>query len=152
MLAAFTVVLMKREETSAIRLSYLETISGAISQEEQVPPGFHRLTFFFGLASVVVWFLFLNKWLGGEWWSLLLAIVIAIPVGVVYSLLPSLLFRTLRRLPVVSDFLLTSLFILGGIALAVIALITFEGTTLAMFVLSATELVVSGVGRFYARA
>lgn len=51
-----------------------------------------------------------------------------------------------------NDALLTWLFILGGIALGVVALIAFEGTTLAMFVLSGAELFVSGIGLFYTRA
>jgi hypothetical protein len=72
--------------------------------------GFHRLAFFFGLASVAVWTYVFNEW----WDGLLLAIVVAIPVGVVYSILPSILLGTLRRLPLVNDALLTWLFILGG--------------------------------------
>lgn len=79
--------------------------------------GFHRLTFFFGLASIAVWTYVFHEWWGGEWWGLLLAIVAAIPVGVVFSILPSILLGTLRRLPFVDDAVLTWLFILGGIAL-----------------------------------
>ena len=76
--------------------------------------GFHRLTFFFGLASVAVWAYVFNEWWGGEWWGLVLAIAAAIPVGLVFSILPSILLGTLRRLPLVNDALLTWLFILGG--------------------------------------
>jgi hypothetical protein len=113
--------------------------------------GFHRLTLFFGLASVAVWIYVFNEWWGGEWWGLLLAIVAAIPVGLVFAILPSILLATLRRLPVMNDALLTWLFILGGIALGVSALIAFEGPTLAMVALSGAELLVSGIGHFYAR-
>jgi hypothetical protein len=63
-----------------------------------------------------------------------------------------ILLRTLRRLPLVNDALLTWLFILGGIALGVVALIAFEGPTLAMFVLSGAEIFVSGIGLFLTRA
>jgi hypothetical protein len=115
-------------------------------------PGFHRLAFFFGLASVAVWFYVFNRWWGGGWWGLLLAIVAAIPVGVVFSILPSILLGTLRRLPLVNDALLSWLFILGGIALGVYALIAFEGVTLAMVALSGTEIFVGGIGLFYRRA
>jgi hypothetical protein len=110
--------------------------------------GFHRLAFLLGLASVAIWAYVFNEWWGGEWWGLLLAIVVAIPVGVVFSILPSILLGTLRRLPLVNDALLTWLFILGGIALGVYALIAFEGTTLAMVALIGAEIFVGGIGLF----
>ncbi len=106
----------------------------------------HRLSFFFGLASVAVWTYVFNEWWGGEWWGLLLAIAAAIPVGLVFSILPSILLGTLRRLPLVNDALLTWLFILGGIALGVYALIALEGATLAMGALIGVEILVSGIG------
>jgi hypothetical protein len=52
----------------------------------------------------------------------------------------------------VNDALLTWLFILGGIALGVVALIAFEGPTLAMLVLSGAEVFVSGIGLLFTRA
>jgi hypothetical protein len=107
--------------------------------------GFHRLASFFGLVSVAYVF---NEWWGGEWWGLLLAIVVAIPVGLVFSILPSILLGTLRRLPLLNDALLTWLFILGGIALGVYGLIAFEGTTLAMVALTEAEIFVGGIGLF----
>jgi hypothetical protein len=113
--------------------------------------GFHRLALFFGLASVAVWTYVFNEWWGGEWWGLLLAIVAAIPVGIVFSILPSILLRTLRQLPIVNDGLLTWLFILGGIALGVYALIAFEGATLAMVALTGAETFVGGIGLLYTR-
>jgi hypothetical protein len=113
--------------------------------------GFHRLALFFGLASVAVWTYVFNEWWGGEWWGLLLAIVAAIPVGLVFSILPSILLRTLRQLPIVNDGLLTWLFILGGIALGVYALIAFEGATLAMVALTGAETFVGGIGLLYTR-
>jgi hypothetical protein len=110
--------------------------------------GFHGLAYFFGLASVAVWTYVFYEWWGGEWWALLLAIVAAIPVGVVFSILPSILLETLRRLPFVNDAQLTWLFILGGIALGVYALIAFEGATLAMVALSGAEVFVGGIGLY----
>ena len=108
--------------------------------------GFHRLAFFLGLASVAVWTYAFNEWWGGEWWGLLLAIAAAIPVGLVFSILPSMLLGALRRLPHVNDSLLTWSCILGGIALAVYALIAFEGTTLAMVALTGAETSAGGIG------
>ena len=113
--------------------------------------GFHRLAFFFGLASVAVWTYVFYEWWGGGWWRFLLAIAAAIPVGFVFSILPSVLLRTLRRLPLVDDALLTWLSVVGGIALGVYALIAFEGTTLAMVTLSGAEIFVGGVELFYTR-
>jgi hypothetical protein len=108
--------------------------------------GLHRLAFFFGLAAVAIWTYVFNEWWGGDWWDLLLAIAAAIPVGLVFSILPSILLGTLRRLPLVNDALLTWLFILGGIALAVYAFIGFEGPTFAMFALWGAEFFVGGIG------
>ena len=113
--------------------------------------GLHRLAFFFGLASVAVWTYVFNEWWDGGWWGLLLAVAAAIPVGIVFSILPSILLGTLRRLPHVNDALLTWVFILGGVALAVYALIAFEGTTLAMVSLTGAEIFVGGIGLFYMR-
>jgi hypothetical protein len=107
--------------------------------------GFHRLALFFGLASVAVWTYVLNEWWGSEWWGLLLALAAAIPVGLVFSILPSVLRRTLRHLPLVNDALLTWLFILAGLALGVYALIAFDGTTLAMVVLLGAEIFGAGI-------
>jgi hypothetical protein len=103
--------------------------------------GFHRLELVFGVVSVGLWAYVFN-----EWWGLLPAAVAAIPVGVGLSILPSVLLGALRRLPLVGDALLTWLFVLGGIALAVYALAAFEGATLAMFALAAAEIVASGIG------
>jgi hypothetical protein len=109
--------------------------------------GFHRLAFFFALASVAVWTYVFNEWWGGEWWGVLVAIAAAIPAGLVFSILPSILFRTLKRLPLLRDALLTWLFILGGIALGVYGLIALEGTTLAMVALAGAEISADGIGR-----
>jgi hypothetical protein len=107
--------------------------------------GFHRLELLFALASVAVWAYVFNEWWGGEWWSLLLAVAAAIPVGLVFAILPSILLRALRQLPVMNDAVLTWVFILGGIALGVYALIAFEGSTLAMFVLVGVEIFGAGL-------
>ena len=107
--------------------------------------GFHRLALVFGLTSIAVWTYVFNKWWGGEWWSFLLAFAAAIPVGLVFALLPSILFKTLRRLPMLDDALLAWVFILGGLALGVHALIAFEGTTLAMVALSGVEIFGAGI-------
>jgi hypothetical protein len=110
-----------------------------------VSSGFDQLGFVLGVASVAVWTYVFNEW-WDEPWGLLFAIAAAIPVGVVFSILPSILLGTLRRLPLANDVLLTWLFILGGIALGVYAVIALDGATLAMVVLWAAEIMVSGIG------
>jgi hypothetical protein len=107
----------------------------------------HRLEFFFGLASVAVWTYVFNEWWGGEWWGLLLAIAAAIPVGVAFTILPSILLATLERLPRLNRALLAWSFILGGIALGVYGLIAFDGATLAMVALGGAEIFAGGIGR-----
>jgi hypothetical protein len=109
--------------------------------------GFHRLAFFFALASVAVWTYVFNEWWGGEWWGVLFAIAAAIPAGLVFSILPSILLSTLSRLPLLNDALLAWSFIVGGIALGVFGLIAFEGTTLAMVALTGAETFAGGIGR-----
>jgi hypothetical protein len=107
--------------------------------------GFHRLTLVFGLASVAVWTYVFNEWWGGELRGLPLAIAAAIPVGLVVAILPSILFTTLRRLPLVKDALLAGVFILGGLVLGVSALIAFDGATLAMVALTGAEIFGAGI-------
>jgi hypothetical protein len=107
--------------------------------------GFHRLTLVFGLASVAVWTYVINEWWFGEWWGLLLAIAAAIPVGLVFAILPSILFTTLRHLPLVNNAVLTWAFILGGLVLGVYALIAFDGATLAMVALAGAEIFGAGI-------
>jgi hypothetical protein len=76
--------------------------------------GLHRIAFFFALASVAVWTYVFNEWWGGEWWALLLIIAAAIPIGLLFSILPSILRGALERLPILNDALLAWSFILGG--------------------------------------
>jgi hypothetical protein len=109
--------------------------------------GLHRLAFFFALASVAVWTYVFNEWWGGEWWALLLIIAAAIPIGLLFSILPSILLGALERLPILNDALLAWSFILGGIALGVYGLIAFEGPTLAMVALTGAETFAGGIGR-----
>jgi hypothetical protein len=130
---------------SHVRLRSLRRRPRASKIAPVLESGFHRLTLVFGLASVAIWTYVVNEWWGGEWWGLLLAIAAAIPVGLVVAILPSILFKNLRRLPLVNDALLTGVFILGGLVLGVYALIAFEGATLAMVALSGAEIFGAGI-------
>jgi hypothetical protein len=125
---------------------HLTSVQAPTKNRSLFASGFHRLEYFFGLVSVAVWTYVLNEWWGGGWRGLLLAIAAAIPVGLVFSILPSILLETLRRLPLLNDALLTWLFIPGGIALGLYALIAFEGTVLAMVALTGAETSAGGIG------
>ena len=130
---------------SHVRLRSLRRRPRASKIAAVLESGFHRLTLVFGLASVAIWTYVVNEWWGGEWWGLLLAIAAAIPVGLVFATLPSILFTTLRRLPRANDALLTWIFILGGLVLGAYALIAFDGATLAMVALSGAEIFGAGI-------
>jgi hypothetical protein len=110
-------------------------------------PGFHRLEVFFVLTSVTIWTYVFNEWWGGELSGLLLAIAVAIPVGVVFTIVPSILLGTLARLPFLNGAVLTWFFIVGGAALGVYGLVAFEGATLAMVALTGAETSAAGIGR-----
>ena len=113
--------------------------------------GFHRLAFFFGLASVAVWTYVFNEWWGGEWWGLLLAVAAAIPVG---TRLLDPAFDTARNVEAATHRERRSSHVVihpRGIAFGVYALIAFEGTTLAMVSLAGAEIFVGGLGHFYMR-
>jgi hypothetical protein len=129
---------------SPVRPSARASTTAPVQDRPVLESGFHRLTLVFGLASVAVWTYVFNEWWGGEWW-VPLAIATAIPVGLVVAILPSMLFTTLRRLPLVNDALLTGAFILGGLVLGVYALIAFDGATLAMVALSGAEIFGAGI-------
>jgi hypothetical protein len=98
----------------------------------------------FASVSVAVWF-----YLFDEWWGLVPALVLCLPVGIAFSLLPSLLVGTVR--PLLGDVVTTWGFMVVGTALAVYALVAQEGTTRALVVLCGTGLAVGGIGLFFLR-
>jgi hypothetical protein len=105
---------------------------------------FRRVALVFALVSVAVWFYVFD-----EWWSLVPALLLAPPVGIAFSFLPSLLVGTVR--PLLSGFATTWLFILGGLALIAYALVACEGTTRALLSLCGAGLVAGGLGLFLLR-
>jgi hypothetical protein len=101
--------------------------------------GYHRLAFFFFVAAAAVWFYAFN-----EWWGIVAAILLCVPVGFVSALLPSMLVGTLRQVGI-GDAPLTWLSMLAGVALGVFGLIAFDGPTRALIVLAGAGLVLAGV-------
>lgn len=101
--------------------------------------GFHRWAFFYFVACVGVWFYAFN-----EWWGLIAAIILCVPVGFVFCLLPAMLGGTLRQLHV-GDAILTWSMMVAGIALGVYGLIAHDRVSLALILLSGAGLVLAGV-------
>ncbi len=98
----------------------------------------------FAVVSVAVWL-----YLFDAWWGLVPALLLCLPVGIGFSLLPSLLVGTVR--PVLGDVATTWSFIVVGTALAVYALVAQEGTTRAVVALCGAGLAVGGLGLFFLR-
>jgi hypothetical protein len=107
--------------------------------------GYHRLTFFFGLASVATWAYIFNEW----GLNIIVSVVLAIPVGFVFALAGSMAVGSLRQ--VIGDTAGSWLPIVGGIALLVWAVLAFERATLALVALSGASLAVGGIGLLYMR-
>ena len=98
----------------------------------------------FALVSFAVWF-----YLVDEWWGLVPALLLCVPAGIAFSLLPSLLVGTVR--PMLGDVVTTWGFMVVGTALAVYALVAQEGTTMALVALCGAGLAVGGAGLFFLR-
>jgi hypothetical protein len=107
--------------------------------------GYHKLGFFFGLISIAVWAYILNEW--GLW--LILAILVAFPVGFLFALVGTMLVGTVRG--IVGDVAATWIAIVVGIALVVWAVIALEGATLALVALTGGSLIFGGIGLFWMR-
>jgi hypothetical protein len=101
--------------------------------------GFHRWAFFYGIASIAVWFYALN-----EWWGTVAAIILCVPVGVVFCVLPPMVVGTLRQ--VLGDAIVTWASIVGGLALGVYAVIGQDGPVLALLLLTGAGFVLGGIG------
>ena len=98
----------------------------------------------FALVSIGVWF-----WVFDEWWGLVPALLLCLPVGIAFSLLPSLLAGTLR--PLLGDVVTTWSFMLVGIAVAIYAVVVLEDAAAALVFLCAAGLFAGGLGLFFIR-
>jgi hypothetical protein len=96
------------------------------------------------LLSIGVWF-----WVLDQWWGLLPALLLCIPIGIGFSLLPSLLAGTLR--PVLGDVVTTWGFMVAGVAVAAYALVALEDVARALVALCGAGLFAGGLGLFFIR-
>jgi hypothetical protein len=106
--------------------------------------GLHRFTLAFALLCVAGWFYVFD-----EWWGLLPALLLSVPVGVGFSLIPSAVVGTIR--PVLGDVFTTWAFIAVGIALGIYALVALEGVGLVLVGLCAAAVFFGGASLFYIR-
>ena len=106
--------------------------------------GFHRFSFLFAAGCVAGWFHVLD-----EWWGLLTALLLCVPVGVVFSLIPSAVVGTVR--PILGDVFTTWAFIVVGMALAIYALVALDGVAFALVALCAAAVFFGGASLFYLR-
>jgi hypothetical protein len=106
--------------------------------------GFQSLSLLFAVGCVAGWFYVFDTW-----WGWLPALLLGIPVGVVFSLVPTAVVGTVR--PALGDVFTTWAFIAAGLALGVYALVAFEGVGLAIVGLSAAAVFFGGASLFYIR-
>ena len=98
----------------------------------------------FALISIGVWF-----WLFDQWWGFVPALLLCLPVGIGFSLLPSLLAGTLR--PLLGDVVTTWGFMTVGIVVGVYAVAALEEAALALVALCGAGLFAGGLGLFLIR-
>jgi len=106
--------------------------------------GLHRFTLAFAVLCVAGWFYVLN-----EWWGPIAALLLCVPVGVAFSLIPPAVVGTIR--PILGDVFTTWAFMAVGIALGVYAFAALEGTTFALVGLCAAAILFGGASLFYIR-
>jgi hypothetical protein len=98
----------------------------------------------FAVLSIAVWFYVLD-----QWWGVVVAIVLCLPFGIAFSLLPPLLAGTLR--PVLGDVGTTWGFMLVGVVVGVLALGLLEDTPRALGALCGAGLFAGGLQLFFQR-
>ena len=106
--------------------------------------GFRRFSFLFAVVCVAGWFYVLD-----EWWGLVPALLLCVPVGVVFSLIPSAVVGTVR--PILGDMFTTWAFIAVGIGLAIYAIVALDGVAFALVALCAAAVFFGGASLFYLR-
>ena len=106
--------------------------------------GLHRLTLAFAVLCVAGWFYLFN-----EWWGLVAALLLCVPVGVAFSLIPPAIVGTIR--PILGDVATTWGFMAVGLVLAFYAFAALEGTTFALVGLCAAAVFFGGASLFYIR-
>jgi hypothetical protein len=106
--------------------------------------GLHRLLLLFAIGCVAGWFYVFD-----EWWGLLAALLLCVPVGLAFSLIPAAVVGTVR--PLLGDIATTWAFIAAGIALGIYALVAFEGVAFVIVALCAAAVLFGGASLLYIR-
>jgi hypothetical protein len=106
--------------------------------------GLHRFSLLFAFACVAGWF-----YLFHEWWGLFPALLLCVPAGVLFSLIPPAVVGTIR--PLLGDVFTTWAFIAAGIELGSYALVALDGVGLALVGLCAAAVFFGGASLFYIR-
>ena len=106
--------------------------------------GLHRFSLLFAIVCVGGWFSVFN-----EWWGLVAALLLCVPVGLAFSLIPPAVVGTMR--PLLGDVFTTWAFIAAGIALGIYALVALEGTALVLVGLCAAAVFFGGASLLYTR-
>ena len=106
--------------------------------------GLHRFSLLFAIVCVGGWFSVFN-----EWWGLVAALPLCVPVGLAFSLIPPAVVGTVR--PLLGDVFTTWAFIAAGIALGIYALVALEGAALVLVGLCAAAVFFGGASLLYIR-
>jgi hypothetical protein len=106
--------------------------------------GFQSFSLLFAVTCMAGWFYVFDAS-----WGWLPALLLGIPVGVVFSLVPTAVVGTIR--PALGDVFTTWAFIVAGIALGVYALVAFDGVGLVVVGLCAAAVFFGGASLFYLR-
>jgi hypothetical protein len=106
--------------------------------------GLHRFTLAFALVCVVGWFYVFD-----QWWGLLPALLLCVPVGVVFSLIPPAVVGTIR--PALGDVFTTWAFMAAGVVLGIYAFAALAGVSFALVALCAAAVFFGGASLFYIR-
>jgi hypothetical protein len=106
--------------------------------------GLHRFTLAFALVCVAGWFYVFD-----QWWGLIPALLLCVPIGVVFSLIPPAVVGTIR--PVLGDVFTTWAFMAVGIVLGIYAFAALEGASFALVALCAAAVFFGGASLFYIR-
>ena len=106
--------------------------------------GLHRFSLLFAIVCVAGWFYVFDAW-----WGLLAALLLCVPVGLAFSLIPPAVVGTVR--PILGDIATTWAFIAAGIALGIYALIALEGVAFVLVALCAAAVFFGGASLLYIR-
>jgi hypothetical protein len=112
--------------------------------QSMLSSGLHRFSLLFAIACVAGWFYVFD-----ESWGLLAALLLCVPVGLAFSLIPPGVVGTVR--PLLGDIATTWAFIAAGIAVGVYALVAFEGVAFVLVALCAAAVFFGGVSLLYIR-